>query len=48
MIGSGDELLQVGQPVGFGIGKDQLRLDVRFAGLLARHLRVATRSEGEW
>ena len=41
MVGAGDELLQIGQTIGPGVSVDQLRLDERFARLLASHLQVA-------
>lgn len=39
IVGSIDELLQLGQAVGLGQSEDQLRLHVGLAGLLAGHLQ---------
>lgn len=39
VVGSVDELLQFGQAIRFGQGKDELRLHVGFPGLLASHLQ---------
>lgn len=38
VIGSGDKLLEVGEAARSRVRVDQLRLDVRLAGLLACHL----------
>lgn len=39
VVGTVDELLQLCQTIGFGQSEDQLRLDVRLAGLLSSHLQ---------
>ena len=40
VVGSADELLELGETVGLGVGVDELGLDEGLARLLARHLQV--------
>lgn len=39
IVGPVDELFQFSQAIGFGQGKDELRLHVGFTGLLTSHLK---------
>ena len=41
VIGSGDELLEIGETFGASVGVDQFCLDVRISSLLSRHLQVS-------